>query len=71
MDESIKQILAELLQNSLDAKERLVRIENKLDAVYQQVATNTEFDTVMKELAITVDEHGTDIKLIKKLLSNQ
>jgi hypothetical protein len=47
----------------------LRRMETKLDATFEQVAHLTEFETTVKQLAVTVEENTTDIKLLKKLVS--
>jgi len=46
------------------------RMETKLDATFEQVAMNTEFEATVRELAVCVEENTTDIKLLKKLVSN-
>ncbi len=46
------------------------RLEKKLDATFEQVAHNTEFEATVMELAATVFENTTDIKLLKKLVAN-
>jgi len=48
-------------------KEEISLIHHKLDAIMEQVARNTEADTTFKELAATVDDHETDIRLIVPL----
>lgn len=75
MEDLLNQVLSKLDQMEAAAKDRhfevnqrLDRIETKLDAVYEQVAKNSEVDN---ELAATVQDHETDIRLMKKLLTNQ
>lgn len=47
-----------------------VSIRN-LDIIYAQVAYNTEQEVKINEIAARVDQIETDVKLIKKLVSNQ
>ncbi|WP_152909002.1 hypothetical protein [Thermincola ferriacetica] len=47
-----------------------VSIRN-LDLIYAQVAYNTEQEVKINEIAARVDQLETDVKLIKKLVSNQ
>jgi hypothetical protein len=78
MEEILKQILIRLDHlatkddiNHLATKDDIASINQKLDAIMSQVALNTEQDTAFNEVATTVQDQGTDIKLIKKLLTNQ
>ncbi|MEK8128349.1 hypothetical protein WMW72_10585 [Paenibacillus filicis] len=75
MEALLKQMLDKLQQIEADGKDRhfeviqrLDRIESRLETVYEQVAKNSEAG---HEIAATVQDHETDIRLIKKLLTNQ
>lgn len=46
-------------------------INQKLDTIYSQVAINTEQEVRLNDLANKVNDHDTDIKLIKQIISNQ
>ncbi|WP_157087620.1 hypothetical protein [Oceanobacillus damuensis] len=57
--------------------ERLERLEGgqqviieKLDNVSKQVASNTEKQTSVEHMEVKVAEHDTDIKLLKKFITN-
>jgi|GEM_PF-3412509 len=67
MEELFKQIITKL--ETLPTKEDLQSIHHKLDAIMGQVATNTEMNSAIHELASTSQEHDTDIKLLKKVVS--
>ncbi|MBB6669921.1 hypothetical protein [Cohnella nanjingensis] len=61
----------EKFEQKLDSVEKkLDRIEIKVDATFEQVAKNTEHEAVFNELAATVEDHSTDIRLLKKLVAN-
>jgi hypothetical protein len=45
-------------------------IIGKLDNVSKQVASNTEKQTSVESVAVKVAEHDTDIKLLKKFITN-
>lgn len=50
----------------------VLKVSNKkLDIIYAQVAYNTEQEVKINEIAARVDQLETDVKLIKKLVSNQ
>ncbi|QJD82066.1 hypothetical protein [Cohnella herbarum] len=77
-DELLKQVIGEIktlrneVSSRMDALDlKLDRIESKLDATFEQVGKNTEHDSTFNELAVTVDSHTTDIKLLKKLVANR
>lgn len=66
--------LSERIENLNDRLEKLeggqqVMIK-KIDNVSKQVADNTEKHTSVKEVAVKVAEHDTDIKLLKKFITN-
>ncbi|MBB6674835.1 hypothetical protein [Cohnella nanjingensis] len=48
---------------------KLDRIESKMDAVYEQVASNTEFQSQYNEISTTIEEHTTDLRILKKLVA--
>jgi predicted nuclease with TOPRIM domain len=57
--------------------ERLERLESgqqviigKLENVSEQVASNNEKQTSVESVAVKVAEHDTDIKLLKKFITN-
>ncbi|RKQ28346.1 hypothetical protein [Oceanobacillus halophilus] len=74
--------LINMFSSLLDEKlqplnERLERLEGgqqviieKLDNVSKQVASNTENQTSVESMAVKVAEHDTDIKLLKKFITN-
>lgn len=74
--------LIQLFSSLLDEKlqplnERLERLEGgqqviieKLDSVSKQVANNTEKQNNVESVAVKVAEHDTDIKLLKKFITN-
>ncbi|MEQ6377469.1 hypothetical protein RZN22_10280 [Bacillaceae bacterium S4-13-58] len=72
------QMFSSLLDEKLQPlNERLVRLEGgqqviieKLDNVSNQVASNTEKQTSVESIAVKVAEHETDIKLLKKFITN-
>ncbi|WP_407272992.1 hypothetical protein [Radiobacillus sp. PE A8.2] len=72
------QMFSSLLDEKLQPiNERLVRLEGgqqviieKLDNVSKQVASNTEKQTSVESIAVKVAEHETDIKLLKKFITN-
>ncbi len=45
----------------------IARIDSRLTSTNEQVVRNTEALTAFLEIAATVNEHSTDIKLLKKL----
>jgi len=76
-DEILKQLLEEMkairseladVKVSMATKEDVESIHSKLDMIHQQVAANSEQYT---DLAGRVSDHHTDIKLIKKAITNQ
>ena len=74
--------LVELFTSLLDQKlnpinEKLSKLEggqqsilDKLDYITSQVAENIEMKTNIDEVVLKVEEHDTDIKMIKKILTN-
>ncbi len=62
-----QQVINERLE-TLDTGQQ-VMIE-KLDNVSEQVASNTEKQTSVESVAVKVAEHDTDIKLLKKFITN-
>ncbi|MFC5700811.1 hypothetical protein ACFPVX_05935 [Cohnella faecalis] len=46
---------------------KIDRLERKLDATFEQVVRNTEHDSKWNEIAVSVEEQQTDIKILKKL----
>jgi len=65
MDARLESMDARL--ESMDA--RLNRIEQKLDATFEQTVHNTELLSTFSQLAATVEDNTTDIKLLKKLIA--
>ncbi|WP_117149155.1 MULTISPECIES: hypothetical protein [Paraliobacillus] len=74
--------LIQMFSSMLDEKlqpinEHLERLEGgqqviieKLNNVSEQVASNTEKQTSVESVAVKVAEHDTDIKLLKKFITN-
>ena len=46
-------------------------VHKRLDTICAQVAHNTEQEVRLNEVIAKVEAHDTDIKLLKKLVSNQ
>ncbi|RKL68071.1 hypothetical protein CR203_06125 [Salipaludibacillus neizhouensis] len=79
MDEKmLMQMFSSLLDEKLEPlSERLEKLDGgqqvmikKLDNVSKQVADNSEKHTSVEGIAVKVAEHDTDIKLLKKLITN-
>ncbi|MGG1663055.1 hypothetical protein [Brevibacillus sp. NRS-1366] len=49
---------------------KLNTIEQKLDIIKEQTANNTEYQFDIKEIGIKVNDLETDIKLLKKAITN-
>lgn len=71
MEELLKEILKKLDKMDHEAESFRGEVIKKLNTITEQVVKNTEFEVTVHELTATVQDQGTDIKLIKKLLSNQ
>ena len=77
-NKELLQMFSSLLDEKLQPlNERLERLEGgqqviieKLDNVSEQVASNTEKQTSVESVAVKVAEHDTDIKLLKKFITN-
>lgn len=77
-NKELMQMFSSLLDEKLQPlNERLERLEGgqqviikKLDNVSEQVASNTEKQASVESVAVKVAEHDTDIKLLKKFITN-
>ena len=77
-NKELMQMFSSLLDEKLQPlNERLERLEGgqqviieKIDNVSEQVASNTEKQTSVESVAVKVAEHATDIKLLKKFITN-
>lgn len=77
-NKELMQMFSSLLDEKLQPlNERLERLEGgqqviieKLDNVSEQVASNTEKQTSVESVAVKIAEHDTDIKLLKKFITN-
>ncbi len=83
-DPILKQILTELqnlnqrlsyiedkvtsVEDKMASKEDIQAIQSKLDVIHDQVVRNSEQST---DLSGRVSDHETDIRLIKRVLTNQ
>lgn len=54
-----------------EVRSEFEKVQRKLDTIYSQVAHNTEQEVRLNEVIARVNEHDTDIRLIKKIVSNQ
>lgn len=52
-------------------KSELSVINHKLDVIKEQTATNTEYQYDINQIANKVSDLETDVKIIKKAISNQ
>lgn len=66
-DQLLIQILDKLDNMESEIRTELKNINAKLDSITEQVARNTEEDT---GLSAKVEKLETDVRLIKKLLTN-
>lgn len=59
--------------DSMDMKmmDGFKEVKHKLDVIKEQTAINTEYQYDMKQLGVKLEELETDVKLIKKAISNQ
>jgi hypothetical protein len=69
--EKVISIESEVKLMRTDLQTGFVGVNKKLDTIYAQVAHNTEQEVKLNEVAIKVEDLGTDVRLIKKLVSNQ
>ncbi|AGR47196.1 hypothetical protein JIMMER1_60 [Brevibacillus phage Jimmer1] len=69
----LKQILEELttIKSTMATKDDVNEIKQKLDTIYTQVAHNTEQEANLNEATSKIEALETDIKLIKRVLTNQ
>jgi hypothetical protein len=72
-EQLLQKILEKLtvMESTMATQNDIEKLNAKLDSVHSQVAHNTEHEVIVTELSARVDELGTDVKLIKKLLTNQ
>ena len=70
-DDVVEELMKQILEKLDRIESKVDRIENKLDAVYEQTARNSELESSLNDLSSTVQDHDTDIRLIKKVLTNQ
>ncbi|GAB7386440.1 hypothetical protein BSNK01_02750 [Bacillaceae bacterium] len=70
----IKSELKDLKQNVLDIEKKLniefAELNNKLEIIKKQTAYNTEYYYHIKQIETRIDDLETDVKMIKKLISN-
>lgn len=71
MEEILKKILDEIQSLGAEVQSGFEGVNKKLDTIYAQVAHNTEQEVKLIEVVSKVEDHDTDIKLIKKVVSNQ
>jgi hypothetical protein len=72
-EQLLQKILDKLIaiESTMATQSDVEKLGAKLDSVYAQVAHNTEHEVIVTELSSRVDELGTDMKLVKRLLTNQ
>lgn len=61
----------EIIKMTLSINERLDQHEKKLDTIMEQTARNAELESTVEELSSAVKANTTDIKLMKRILTNQ
>ncbi|WP_227939874.1 hypothetical protein [Alkalihalobacillus deserti] len=52
-------------------KQDFEQLSKKLDAIALQVAHNTEQEVILKDVSQKVRDHETDIRLIKRMMTNK
>lgn len=63
--------IEQLESTTLSINDRLDRYEKKLDTIMEQTVHNAELESTLEELSTAVKANTTDIKLMKRILTNQ
>ncbi|GED14886.1 MbeD/MobD family mobilization/exclusion protein [Aneurinibacillus migulanus] len=78
MEEILKQILAEMqdMKKEMNQRfdsvdERFTELNHKLEVIREQTAANSEIHSPVADVQKQVDDLATDVKLIKRAITNQ
>ncbi|GED16953.1 hypothetical protein [Aneurinibacillus migulanus] len=78
MEETLKQILIEMQDMKKEMNQRFDSVDerfnglnHKLDVIREQTAANSEIHSPVTDVQKQVDDLATDVKLIKRAITNQ
>lgn len=63
--------LEEIQRSQESFEHKLSVIDEKLDIIKEQTANNTEYQYDIREIGIKMNDIETDVKLLKKAVTNQ
>lgn len=69
--EKLNKIDAKISSGLQDVKDELMEVNPKLKTIEEQTASNTEYRYEIKQIEAKVHDLETDVRLIKKAITNQ